>query len=499
MYPYKESAAVKTTPTEEQASVINYKGNLLVVEAAAGSGKTFTLVNHATVNSHERILYLVLNKAMQLEAEKRFPANTKVLTHHALAFRMVGHNFKHKLSNNMSLRSLMNATGLSDPTDAAIVKKTLETFISSSDDTLANAHYPHSAPITLNAANPITPTSAIQKAKVVWDAMCDIDNNEVGMTHDAYLKIFQLMRYDLSQKFDKILVDEGQDISAASLAFLAHQTKCKIIIVGDPDQQIYRFRGAVDALSSDLLKGANRLTLSESFRFGSKIAALAKMILSVKDGYNKSIKGMSKDAGVILNHPTPVTTGCANIYRTNGGVIQAALAAVSGGHKVFWAGGLASYNLDDLIDYRLLYENKTNLIRNRSITAEFPTWKHLDDWCKKAKDVSLERVRKFVEETAEIDAIVEKLKTNVASSPDEENTISVTTAHKSKGLEWDNILLGDDFIELDMRMSQKEMDDELNLLYVAATRAKKCIVINNALYSIMVASEPLKQLYNSAK
>lgn len=45
----------------------------------------------------------------------------------------------------------------------------------------------------------------------------------------------------------------------------------------------------------------------------------------------------------------------------------------------------------------------------------------------------------------------------------------ITTAHKSKGLEWDNVELSDDFPDPYFNKN----DEEKRLFYVAMTRAKK--------------------------
>ena len=71
------------------------------------------------------------------------------------------------------------------------------------------------------------------------------------MTHDGYLKLWQLSVPNLVREYgvDCILLDEGQDLSGAMLDVFLHQ-QCARIIVGDPHQQIYQFRGAINAMDS---------------------------------------------------------------------------------------------------------------------------------------------------------------------------------------------------------------------------------------------------------
>ena len=63
-----------------------------------------------------------------------------------------------------------------------------------------------------------------------------------------------------------------------------------------------------------------------------------------------------------------------------------------------------------------------------------------------------------------------------------------TTTHKSKGMEWETVCLLDDFApELIRNQSEQE---EANVLYVAATRAKRSLVINPAcFYTLLSAGE----------
>lgn len=66
-------------------------------------------------------------------------------------------------------------------------------------------------------------------------------------------------------------------------------------------------------------------------------------------------------------------------------------------------------------------------------------------------------------------------------------TITLTTAHKAKGLEWDFVCLYDDFNAdpLAPDTDPGKRDDELNLIYVAVTRAMKILAINSLVLSIM--------------
>ena len=64
--------------------------------------------------------------------------------------------------------------------------------------------------------------------------------------------------------------------------------------------------------------------------------------------------------------------------------------------------------------------------------------------------------------------------------------LTVVTAHRSKGLEWDTVVLNDDFNDINNPLiSAEDRRDELNLLYVAATRARKMLILNEIVRQVV--------------
>ena len=61
--------------------------------------------------------------------------------------------------------------------------------------------------------------------------------------------------------------------------------------------------------------------------------------------------------------------------------------------------------------------------------------------------------------------------------------IIFTTAHKSKGLEYEQVIMADDFItkkdifNTKNKLSYQRINEELNIYYVASTRVKSAIVL----------------------
>ncbi|EHP6639173.1 AAA family ATPase, partial [Salmonella enterica subsp. enterica serovar Schwarzengrund] len=89
--------------TAEQNAIIEWKGNHLVVNAFAGTGKTSTLVNYAEANPESKMLYLAYNRAVRDEAERKFPYNVECKTSHQLAWARFGRHFRDRLTASLRI------------------------------------------------------------------------------------------------------------------------------------------------------------------------------------------------------------------------------------------------------------------------------------------------------------------------------------------------------------------------------------------------------------
>lgn len=84
----------------------------------------------------------------------------------------------------------------------------------------------------------------VNDAKTVWSILKNPRDRRVDKwPGDAYLKIWQLSKPNsfVLENIDCFMIDEAQDLSSAMLdIFLTHPGPR--VIVGDPNQQIYRWR-----------------------------------------------------------------------------------------------------------------------------------------------------------------------------------------------------------------------------------------------------------------
>ena len=80
--------------TDEQLKIIEISkrmqsGEILKINACAGSGKTTMLKEVALANPDKTFLYLAFNKSIVEESKNKFPKNVKLQTVHSLAYQAV--------------------------------------------------------------------------------------------------------------------------------------------------------------------------------------------------------------------------------------------------------------------------------------------------------------------------------------------------------------------------------------------------------------------------
>jgi len=218
--------------------------------------------------------------------------------------------------------------------------------------------------------------------------MKDLDDKEVPMTHDGYLKLYQLSRPVLSG-FDCLLIDEAQDCTPAASDILLRQS-CAKILVGDPHQQIYAFRGARNALQE--VQGTHTFYLTLSFRFGPEIAYLASHALDVlKNIRDKTILGTTNNDSVLGEKSGQLCV----ITRTNYELFNEVVSVCSsqGNIKIGFVGGVQSLALDKLADIYKLFKAGTNISNRLELTdpviQKFQSFNELKKYARIAPDIEM--------------------------------------------------------------------------------------------------------------
>lgn len=452
--------------TEEQEMIAASSAQILKVNARAGSGKTFVLEEYANRRPRTQMLYLAYNRSIKEEAVKRFPKNVRCLSTHGLAFPKFGAMYQHKLKIGAPRASHVAKLLKCDLVSAGLVLNTLNNWIISADRRISAGHAIAAAP----NATPTVIQELASRAERVWAAMLDRDSMDIPFTHDAYLKCYANSNPVIQT--DRILFDEAQDANPVTVDIVLRQNAGKTI-VGDRHQSIYQFRGAVNALES--IRADESLDLTASFRFGSGIADLASGILMDWCGANKPIRGLGKYQTEFY---VPQDEPHAIISRTNGSLFSEAVRQILENRPFGFAGGLDANRFDLILDTYHLYSGSRFRVRDQFL-ASFEDFALLKKYGDEIDDKEIKVLVRVVEEYGhDIPRLVAEIKSRALPNLDHAHVI-LATAHKSKGMEFDNVILSEDYTDLVCKKDPETGQDvppkesEVNVLYVAMTRARR--------------------------
>lgn len=457
--------------TDEQKQIIAISqtmqdNEILAIQACAGSGKTSTLREIALANPNAKFLYLAFNKAIVVESKSKFPKNVEVKTIHSIAFAFT----KEKLgtfrpTSKLNRFDLEDIIEFEDKKDAFAVLKIFDLFLKS-DKTLQDS----------------------LKDKAIIEFLYESTlKRKLPITHNFYLKFYQLSD-DKHLDYDFILLDEAQDMNQTMIrVFLDND--CKKILVGDSFQNIYGFNDSINAF--EIVKANHYATLSKSFRCKQQILDYANLLLSTfsTKTFTKMTSGFVKS---IESNQNPKSK--AFITRTNAGIIK------------------LIHTLENVDDFCLLKEpNKIfaplwAIIHFKNAKFEFipkeyaylkkiKSNKEFYAYILNSNDLELQNAFKLLNYDMDLVEITKKANKLFYNK---NATNFILNAHQSKGLEWDSVELIDDFPNLydnslklstidnfdEKQKKSKEFEQELNLFYVAITRAKKKLIDNTSNLSL---------------
>lgn len=466
------------TFTEEQTAIISFDGPRLVVKAFAGTGKTFTMLHLALARPKRRFLYLAFNRSVRDEALNKFPKHVACMTYNQLCYQQCGKRFRHKLVPSLRISDVSESLGLRNLIEARDVIGTLDAFCNSDDDSLDLSHFRSRA----NRPSKHYMKATLEHAYAYWEQMIDPDN-PTPIHHNGYTKVFELSAPDLSTDYDVILYDEGQDSPPSTIKVLAMQKNVQLIIIGDPAQSIYQFRDAIDALSAPQLIGAPCYTLTESFRFGPPIAAVANVFLLLR-GEQRRVKGLGVDGQVLKPNQFKWSQQRGQVCllaRTVATVLGVALYFSSKGKTVGFVGGFDSYGFDDIEQVFYLHRRDVAKLKGTRLLREFPTFQQYEAFAEQSQDNEMLRTCRIIMDYPFLPQQLEALRKQLHEI--EHCDIVVGTVHKAKGLEYPTVYLANDFPDLfdpDSPLSDAELEQEVNLMYVAVTRAQRTLILNTS-------------------
>lgn len=543
----------------------------IMINALAGTGKTSMLKHLSSYKKpHEKWLYLVFNKKNQIESSEAFPEGVDVLTTHAFLGRILKANGK-SVGGNMDLPPKTQK--------GEKIYSMLDELIPPNDRTFGKFRWAAVSRIgkiaklaKSFAVDPNSTTlkkdlmSIIQKYGIDMDLSSERVQQDRDYTDDMLEKTGTLLRvllpgymtkgqfanlrdqddtlwfsalyadhinWNVNPKYDVVLMDEVQDFNNCQL-IMAKKLKeagSRLVGVGDKNQSIYMFRGAVsDAFSQlqNIVSGSESMNLPINFRSDPKIIEFVRQHTHVKDlQANPSKDPEAGEARTDLEYQDYIDLSIQE-YQKNGKFDQSN-AIISRSNAPLAA--TAMLLLKNNIDFEILGKDLSRELIDhiKKVTWHKPQNYHIEDLVNTISDyfndltmrwgnkVSKQNELKEIEQTTDalmsvlqhlselqythddrqlktgldfMNYIKEKLggldpeneyDSRKLKEKDPNSYVTLTTTHKSKGLEWDKVFVvkPDEFDPHKPNIkTPEEAQQERNAWYVALTRAKHSIYIS---------------------
>lgn len=476
---------MKPTLEQDDAVARFASGAALKINAYAGTGKTTTLRLLAE-STRRQGLYLAFNKSIAGDARAKFPARVQCSTIHSLALRSIASAYATpgKLNGQMNVNAIVDAlalgplllsskVGLQPRSLAFLVRETLRRFLHGERETLAAADVPRHGALALvdGDAMDALRDKVVAWTATIWRRMCD-PRDLLPLGHDGYLKLWALSAPALPAEY--LLLDEAQDSNPVVLSVLRKQ-QAQVVYVGDRYQQIYEWRGAVNAM--ERVETPHVTMLTQSFRFGPVIAALASAVLGVL-GEHVPLRGNpAVESALVARAPN------AMLGRGNATVLSHVIDELRRGGRPFVIGGTSE--LARLLQAIALL--KVGIPSDVPELFGFERFEDLVHASESDEGADLRTVVKIVQTFGEQSLLAALSRT---AAREEEASIVLSTAHKAKGREWDFVQLADDFLVRPKPRQRRVDPGELRLLYVALTRARLGLGLPHSLLQTFAPAPP---------
>lgn len=489
--------------------VLTGKGST-VVQAVAGSGKTTTLIL-ALSKMAGKVIFMAFSKKIANEIARRV-AKLKLDNINACSMHAAGRQQIVKARGKYGFKVDGNKCGNildeiihSDPTEQIkLVRSSILRMVTLAKDSAFG----------VEGCPAIDDMEAWQDIADHHDIPlddCDLDREMIFTIAITVLKasnaiknvidfsdmIYHVLLFDLPCiQYDWVLIDEAQDTNATRRLLAAKLLKPggRLMAVGDDAQAIMGFTGA-DVDSMDLIAqdfNAESLPLSICYRCGTKIVEFAKKYVPHIEAAPNAIEGevieTTYDAFMATIGDLNLTYKDGIICRNNAPLVPIAFSLIRKGIPCRIEGkdiverltkytrkwkdrGIEDFfgKFNEWIDKQIeSFMEKKNSNKVGTLEDDKNTMNAIIEHCMSKKMETVYALRTFIEDLF-IDSDGE-LRTDI---------LTLSSVHKSKGLEWDNVyVLGfNQFMPSPYATKEWMLTQEDNLKYVAITRAKSKLVM----------------------
>ena len=488
------------SPTPEQQYIIAAakSPSSIMINALAGTGKTTTLQMLASVLPSEPILALAFNKKIKEELEKRFPSNFTVMTMNGLGHRAWGKtiNKPRMLIDDKKLGRLTTEALKAFPSSKGswneirqLVIYAMQRGVVPTQFQNAKGLLPDTPDTWQEIASDYDLLLTADECKLSRRILCEsVEEGLKGViTYDDQIYLPVVFPGDFP-RFNTVLVDEAQDLSPLNHQMLRKCSSGRLIVVGDPRQAIYAFRGA-DSSSMDTIKALRNewieLPLNTTFRCPLSVVERqqnhAPQYRAAESNPRGEIHDLTNDKwtwGAIPSGDTAV------LCRNNAPLISMAFKLIRQGIGVNMLGREIGRGLSTIVK-KLCPDLTTKVDQFLPLLTN---WHETEKSKAEANGDSTKAANTTDKYESIIAVISAKKPRTVAELIEELNSlfaknngqVILATGHKAKGLEWDNVVHLDPWrIPSKYAKTESEQRQEANLRYVLETRTKHTLILAN--------------------
>jgi DNA helicase-2/ATP-dependent DNA helicase PcrA len=500
----KSEQILEFTPSKYQETIFDFiqhgVGNV-VVEACAGSGKTSTLVKAISlIPEDKRILFCAFNKEIVKELQTKVGKrnNVDIKTIHSLGFSIlmrnfkgidvVPHNTKYRefIMNNISYLSKINTYALGRKKFLKYINN-ICSLIDYSRYNLFDTHKDIEKLIVRHDIDIIGDEIDVVIQALEWGKN-NIDRVDYGdmvwLPNVLYLKTYGF-------DYDYIFVDEAQDLSAVQRELLmkCQRMGTRYAFFGDENQSIYNFAGA-DIESFRKLKNIPNtisLPLSISYRCAENIVKFAQNYVPTIESNGDGRKGEVVHHGKLED----ILDGDMVLCRNNAPLVRLYTDFIKIGRKCFIRGKDIGVNLIHLLEsveeeelnvdlmkpgvFAKLYQSLFEMRNHEIIISGLDEMTVMNSSKLSNRLDMIHTLETLSEDINTKQELIDKIE-NIFSDKKKEG-IALSTIHKAKGLEANNVYIACPTLMPSKSATQDwEKEQEHNLMYVAFTRAKNKLV-----------------------
>lgn len=446
-----------------------------VVRARAGCAKTTTIVegfNH--IPRGKTAAMFAFNKSIAEELSARAPGGVEVSTLHSYGNKACRRTYPKARIDKERVMKLATAI-YGDEHETYDKRRNLCKLVSLAKGSLADEVEELEYIIAKHEID--MPSTEDSRLKFISDALsileqCRTNVNSIDFDDMIWLPVVN----DLyTWKYDRVFIDETQDLNPAQIerALRAVKPGGRIMAVGDDRQAIYGFRGADSNAVDNVVERlkAKVMPLSISYRCAKSIVIAAKEIVHDFEYAENAPEGSVTSASK-KDMMQQASAGDFILSRTNAPLIGLCLSFIREGQRANIQGRDVGQSLKGLVK---------SAKKECDTVLEFATW--LREWFEKMVEQAQAHRRdtQVVEDKyecmialsegsrsfSEIEAKIDSLFSDEAN----EGKIVLSTTHKAKGLERDRVFV------LANTYRNRPGIEELNLWYVAMTRARETLVM----------------------